>query len=339
MDPQNELVPDIGSVPAIRKARVQKHDFKDGAGKVAAHRHDNGHGWVADTAYAAPSVVVKRGAGVAGFARVYDSCIIGAKALVAGHAKVYGNVTMLGNTSVRDSAIVCGQVTLSGNAAVSGVARVFGSCALQGDVRLSDDSQLVDTSCHNDTARPLVIFGGSRIHSSRLYNGCYIRNSRVSASSISVCAVDESVIDDATVSAWLNGSEFELAHSVSSTALEFAMPLLRDVKIINGFYNLPAGEIANVRFISCEIRLPINDGSLPGRNPDLQRAFMPIEPTFYVNNPARLPSDLFPLTANQLHDVRQNRPAVAATTINTSQSPILTAVTGSRRILRLGEPT
>jgi hypothetical protein len=48
-------------------------DFGDGNGPVPAHKHVNGGGWVADTAYVA------------------DTAFVGPEALVYGSARVYGN--------------------------------------------------------------------------------------------------------------------------------------------------------------------------------------------------------------------------------------------------------
>jgi hypothetical protein len=46
-------------------------DFKDGYGYVPAHRHPNGGGWVANTAYVADTAFVGHDARVYGHARVY----------------------------------------------------------------------------------------------------------------------------------------------------------------------------------------------------------------------------------------------------------------------------
>ena len=64
MDDKLTLLPDLTAPPKIRQKRAPKHDFHDGQGSVFAHHHDNGGGWVADTAYVAPTVKVARHAAV-----------------------------------------------------------------------------------------------------------------------------------------------------------------------------------------------------------------------------------------------------------------------------------
>jgi serine acetyltransferase len=56
------------------------YDFGDGNGPVAAHRHSNGGGWVADTA------------------KVDETAYVGLNAMVFGNAEVSGNSRVSGNT-------------------------------------------------------------------------------------------------------------------------------------------------------------------------------------------------------------------------------------------------
>lgn len=59
-------------VKAIYKGLVMTtFNFEDGKGQVPAHKHPNGGGWVADTAYVDETVYVGRDARVSGYARVY----------------------------------------------------------------------------------------------------------------------------------------------------------------------------------------------------------------------------------------------------------------------------
>jgi carbonic anhydrase/acetyltransferase-like protein (isoleucine patch superfamily) len=75
------------------------YDFQDGNGNgpVAAHRHSNGGGWVADTAkveasaYVDPNAWVFGDACVYGNARVYDSAQVSCNAWVFGDARIFGN--------------------------------------------------------------------------------------------------------------------------------------------------------------------------------------------------------------------------------------------------------
>ena len=80
--------------------------FDFGWGQVPVHRHENGNGWVADTAM------------------VEDSCYIGIDALVYGDARVCGNARVYGD------ALVCGDARVYGNARVCGGARVCGDADL-----------------------------------------------------------------------------------------------------------------------------------------------------------------------------------------------------------------
>ena len=81
--------------------------FDFGDGPVAAHRHPNGGGWVA------------------------DSATVEASALVSGNAQVYGNALVSGN------AWVCGNALVYGDAQVSDDARVSGNAQVSGNARLS----------------------------------------------------------------------------------------------------------------------------------------------------------------------------------------------------------
>lgn len=126
------LVPDITTAPVVRKKRAPKHDFKDGKGRVFAHKHDNGGGWVADTAYVAPGVKVSRSAQVYDFAKVYDACKITHNAQVCGNAHLYNCVT------VRDSAIVRGYARVYNNARLCGSTEVRDSALITGDAEFNN---------------------------------------------------------------------------------------------------------------------------------------------------------------------------------------------------------
>ena len=75
-------------------------DFKDGNGKVPAHRHSSGGGWVADTAYVAESVYVGNNAKVYGNAEIFGYAVVSGYARVFGNAKVSGIVRSDGHTFV-----------------------------------------------------------------------------------------------------------------------------------------------------------------------------------------------------------------------------------------------
>ena len=57
----------------IMTGKSEYFDFGDPRGAVAAHRHSNGGGWVADTAHVGDTAFVGADARVGGFARVGGS--------------------------------------------------------------------------------------------------------------------------------------------------------------------------------------------------------------------------------------------------------------------------
>ena len=131
--PTTQLEPATPPIPApikVRKKRAPKHDFKDGIGRVFAHRHDNGKGWVADTARVADSAYVGPRAQVFHFAKVRDYCRIEGTATVFGHADISGTATVkharvFGNAAVRDKAKINDACVVSGNAVVSGDSELY----------------------------------------------------------------------------------------------------------------------------------------------------------------------------------------------------------------------
>jgi len=78
----------------------QTYDFLDGNGPVAAHKHPNGGGWVADSATVAETAYVGLEAKVYGYAKVFSN------ARVFGDARVYGNAEVSDNAKVFSNAKV-----------------------------------------------------------------------------------------------------------------------------------------------------------------------------------------------------------------------------------------
>jgi UDP-3-O-[3-hydroxymyristoyl] glucosamine N-acyltransferase len=112
----------------IRKKRAPKHDFKDGLGRVFAHKHDNGKGWVADTA------------------TVDDTVYIGPRAQIFQQATVKGKVRLLGASKISGHAVVSGGVLLSKNAAIYGAAVVRDTTTLTDDARIFGASHVSGTT-------------------------------------------------------------------------------------------------------------------------------------------------------------------------------------------------
>ena len=94
-------------------------------GGVPAHRHRNGGGWVANTAYVAESVFVGPDALVYGYAHVRGNVSITGKARVFEHAWVCDEVQICGEAQICGDALVCDHATVSGSAFVAGSARVY----------------------------------------------------------------------------------------------------------------------------------------------------------------------------------------------------------------------
>ena len=105
-------------------------NFEDGNGKVPAHRHPNGGGWVANTAYVADTAFVGHDARVFNYARVFDG------AEVRNHARVYGYAQAFDYAEVRENAVVFGHARLHGYSEVFADARVSGLAVISGDARV-----------------------------------------------------------------------------------------------------------------------------------------------------------------------------------------------------------
>lgn len=94
------------------------HDF--GYGRVLGHQHDNGGGWVADTAHVAPSVFVGPRAHVSHHARVSGNVRLEDEAIVADRARVSGNVIIRsyggagGTVRLGGNLVICQYLYISG---------------------------------------------------------------------------------------------------------------------------------------------------------------------------------------------------------------------------------
>lgn len=167
-----------------RKPREQKHDFKDGQGRVPARRHINGKGWVANTAvvedsvYVGPTSEVFQRAYVAGKARLEGKARVSGTATIHGnvllkqHAQVYGEAVIRDNTTIGETARVCGRAHISGgsrvlgNAIVSDCAQIISGIitgrsavtgyalvvrgSLSGDVVLRDNCVVINSTLHGN---------------------------------------------------------------------------------------------------------------------------------------------------------------------------------------------
>jgi len=124
--------------------------FDFGLGKVPAHKHPNGDGWVANTA------MVEESAFIGESALVFDSARVGENAWVYGRAQVFGSARVCENARVFDGAQVSGNARVCGYARVGGDALVFGS------------AQLYEHAFVSTSAR---VSGYARVLGSALVNG------------------------------------------------------------------------------------------------------------------------------------------------------------------------
>lgn len=144
----------------VRKKRAPKHDFKDGAGRIFAHKHDNGRGWVADTA------------------KVDDSVYVGPRCQIFNRAIVKGTVRMEGQSRISGNAVVSGGVIMRKNA------QIYGAAIVRDTTEISDDARIFGSAHVSGTSR---IFGSAVVsESAQLFSVTLLGNSRVSGAALIV---------------------------------------------------------------------------------------------------------------------------------------------------------
>lgn len=126
----------------VRKKRAPKHDFKDGVGRVFAHKHDNGNGWVADSAKVDDTVYVGRRCEIFNRAIVKGTTRLEGQSRISGNAVVSGGVIMRKNAHVYGAAVVRDTSEVGDNARICGSAHVSGTSRIWGDAMVSDSAQL-----------------------------------------------------------------------------------------------------------------------------------------------------------------------------------------------------
>ena len=142
--------------PHIEKIKAVKQDNKlvklkslfPDATPETWHVHQNGGGWVQNTATVTDSAYVGPGAVVSDNARVSDHAQVSGSAWVSGNARVSGIAWVGGSAQVSGEAQVSGNARVSGNAQVSdhaqiyGLARVFGNAKVSGNTKVSGNEML-----------------------------------------------------------------------------------------------------------------------------------------------------------------------------------------------------
>lgn len=156
-----------------RKKRQPKHDFNDGRGRVPAHKHDNGGGWVEDTARVDDTVYVGSRSEVYNYARVFGLVRLEGRSSIFGHARVGGRVRLNKSARIYGSACVLDETRLSDYARIHGRARVLGSTGVFGWSSIADSACVVSTTL-NAAAE---IHGGALVINSHL-NG-YAANPQI----------------------------------------------------------------------------------------------------------------------------------------------------------------
>ena len=116
------------------------YDFGDGNGDVAADQHENGGGWVADTASVAATALVDESS------TVYGTANVGGKTLIVNGAEVLGNVVVRDEVTI-SGAKVQGSVIAYGNAQVLGRGAVL---TVEGNVILGMDT-VIEGCEHKET--------------------------------------------------------------------------------------------------------------------------------------------------------------------------------------------
>lgn len=130
--------------PKIKRA--PKHDFKDGRGRVFAHRHANGGGWVEDTAYVGADVYVGSGAQIMNKASVFGPGIrIEAKSKVSGNASIMRETRLAGESMVSGKAVVIAS-SLFGECRVTGSAEVS-YCTMEHAVTVCGSAHVRGSRC------------------------------------------------------------------------------------------------------------------------------------------------------------------------------------------------
>lgn len=121
----------------------QYHDFGDGAGPVLAHVHQNGGGWVADSCYVEPGVLIDSASEIFGDARIFD------KAEITG-SRIGGLGISISGFAVIGACTIVAPLHMSEEAAMFdsehrfGYAEIFGKCfithSVLGSCRIYDDA-------------------------------------------------------------------------------------------------------------------------------------------------------------------------------------------------------
>lgn len=202
--PPVEQLEEMKNIKPVRKKRAPRHDFGDGRGRVLAHKHDNGKGWVEDTAKVADSVYVGPRAEIYHFANVSGNVRVEGRGRIYGHALVADgvmvkkNAQIYGRSSVRDTVMITDDAMIFDQSVVNGRCQIFGtfrihehahvfSSSCTGNGRIGGEASIVRSSLSgNIIAQNRSIAVNSTLHGTVSLNGyCQILNSTINIYSAS----------------------------------------------------------------------------------------------------------------------------------------------------------
>lgn len=123
-----------------KKVRAPKHDFKDGNGRVFAHKHIYGGGWVADSAKVADTVYVGRNC------EIYNGAVVAGDTRLTGHAKIYGVADVYGKVKISQMAHVYGRAMIRDDVTLNDSCRVGGAAVVSGTSRLFGNSTVAESA-------------------------------------------------------------------------------------------------------------------------------------------------------------------------------------------------
>jgi len=157
-----------------RKVRAPKHDFKDGRGKVFAHRHVNGNGWVEDTAKVSDTVFVSK------LAQVYQNAVVEGNARIRDRANVAGSAYVRDAAEVRNLGFVGGNTMLYDDSKVTEKAAVYGgticgTSMIKGNATIREYPFIRDSTVENHAR----ITGYTQLLRSHVYGDVYLMNNIV----------------------------------------------------------------------------------------------------------------------------------------------------------------
>ncbi len=177
---------------------------------VTGSPHENGGGFVENSAnvhgsaYVSKKSVVCGNAKVEGQARVLGGAIVKDRAIVRERALVYGNAQISGDAEISGDAKVYDNAKVSGNAKVKDHAKVYDNAKVRGSAKIYGSSQVYESANIYDSAEVYgpgaEVYGNAQVsHTAKVYGSAKIfGNAKIQSSS--EVKGSAKVFDTATVS-------------------------------------------------------------------------------------------------------------------------------------------